>query len=127
MTHAEQNCQKLKSGRICFSPESVIWIKQEQIYRSLVEYKHGRIKNRGNLKRAACVQGIMKPFQISLAQLQIHLEVCEEQNDYFRKHGARYRKKHLLARAGKAKEEGREEAAVKILADRSFFGCRPDG
>jgi len=71
MTHAERNCRKLKSGRICFSPESVIWIKREQIYR--------------------------------------------------------YRKKHLLARAGTAKEEGREEAAVKILAiikreqDRSFW------
>ena len=116
MIHAERNCRKLKSGRICFSPESVIWIKREQIYRSLVEYKHGRTKNRGNLKRAARVQGIKKPFQISLAQLRIHLEVCEERNDYFRQHGARYRKKHLLDRAGKAREEGREEAAVKILA-----------
>ena len=127
MIHAERNCQKLKSGRICFSPESVIWIKREQIYRSLVEYKHGRTKNRGNLKRAARVQGIKKPFQISLAQLRIHLEVCEERNDYFRQHGARYRKKHLLDRAGKAREEGREEAAVKILAiikreqDQSFW------
>ena len=127
MVHAEHKCRKLKSGRICFSPESVIWIKREQIYRSLMEYKHGRTKNRGNLKRAARVQGIKKPFQISLAQLRIHLEVCEERNDYFRKHGARYRKKHLLARAGKANEEGREEAAVKILAiikreqDRSFW------
>jgi len=112
----------LKSGRICFSPESVIWIKREQIYHSLAKKK-----NRGNLKRAARVQGIKKPFQISLAQLRIHQEVCEERNDYFRQHGARYRKKHLLARAGKAKEEGREEAAVKILAiikreqDRSFW------
>ena len=127
MIHAERNCRKLKSGRICFSPESVIWIKREQIYRSLVEYKHGRTKNRGNLKRAARVQGIKKLFQISLAQLRIHLEVCEERNDYFRQHGARYRKKHLLDRAGKAREEGREEAAVKILAiikreqDQSFW------
>jgi hypothetical protein len=127
MIHAERNCRKLKSGRICFSPESVIWIKREQIYRSLVDYKHGRTKNRGNLKRAARVQGIKKPFQISLTQLRIHLEVCEERNDYFRQHGARYRKKHLLDRAGKAREEGREEAAVKILAiikreqDQSFW------
>ena len=126
MTHAEQIYRKLKSGRICFSPKSVRWIKQEQIYRSLVEYKQGRIKNRGNLKRAARVQGIKKPFQISRAQLRINLEVCEERNDYFCKHGARFRKKHLLTRAGKAKEEGREEAAATILAiikreqDRSF-------
>ncbi len=50
MTHAERKCRRLKLGRICFSPESVLWIKREQIYRSLVEYKLGRNKNRGNLK-----------------------------------------------------------------------------
>ena len=63
MTHAERNCRKLKSGRICFSPESVIWIKREQIYRSLVEYKHGRTKNSGNLKMAAWVQGTRSHFK----------------------------------------------------------------
>jgi hypothetical protein len=89
MTHAERIFRKLKSGRICFSSESVIWIKQEQIYRSLVEYKQFRIKNRGNLKRAAQLQGIKKPFQISLTQLRINLEVCKERNDYFCKHGAK--------------------------------------
>jgi hypothetical protein len=41
MTHAEHKCRRLKSGRICFSPESVLWIKREQIYCSLVEYKLG--------------------------------------------------------------------------------------
>jgi len=49
MIHAERNCRKLKSGRICFSPEPVIWIKQEQIYRSLVEYKHQNPKTPTNL------------------------------------------------------------------------------
>jgi hypothetical protein len=29
MTHAKRNCQRLKSGRICFSLEAVIWIKRE--------------------------------------------------------------------------------------------------
>ena len=127
MTHAERICRKLKSGRICFSPESVIWIKREQIYCSLVEYKQGRNKNRGNLKQAARAQKIKNPFQISLAQLKVNLEVCEERNDYFRMHGARYRKKHLLTRAGIARDEGREKAAAQILAiikreqDRSFW------
>ncbi len=50
MTHTKRHYQKLKSGRMCFSPESVIWIKRKQIYRLLVEYKLGRHKNRGNLK-----------------------------------------------------------------------------
>jgi hypothetical protein len=31
MKHAKKKCRRLKSGRISFSPESVIWIKREQI------------------------------------------------------------------------------------------------
>jgi hypothetical protein len=62
MTHAERKCRQLKSGRICFSLEFVLWIKRKQIYRSLMEYKLGRNKNRGNLKRAAHIQKIEKPL-----------------------------------------------------------------
>ncbi len=64
-----------------------------------------------------------------MAQLKIHLEVCEEWNNYFWKNGARYCKKHLLKQAGLAKEEGREEAAKQILDiikckhDQSFWHC----
>ncbi len=50
MTHAKRHCQNLKSGRICFSPELVIWIKHKQIYCLLVKYKLGCHRNRGNLK-----------------------------------------------------------------------------
>ena len=53
MIQAKQHCRRLKSGRICFLLESVIWVKRKQIYCSLVEYKLGRSKNRGNLKQAA--------------------------------------------------------------------------
>ena len=88
MTHAECISQKLKSGRIFFSPESVIWIKRKNVYCSLVEYKLSQDKNQGNLKRAAHIQKIKNPFQISMAQLNIHLEVCEERNNYFWKNGA---------------------------------------
>ncbi len=83
MTHAERKCRWLKSGRICFSLESILWIKREQIYRSLIEYKLGQNKNRGNLKQATHIQKIKHPFQISLAQLKIHLEVCKKRIDYF--------------------------------------------
>jgi hypothetical protein len=41
MKHAAKKCRKLKNGRICFSPESVIWIKREQIYTLLIQYKLG--------------------------------------------------------------------------------------
>ena len=46
---------------------------------------------------------------------------------YFRKNGAWYRKKHLLKRVEVAREDGRDEAANKILAiikreqERSFW------
>ena len=127
MKHAEKKCRRLKSGRISFSPESVIWIKREQIYKSLLEYQFGRNKNRGNLKRAARKQGIKSPFQISVAELRARLEVCGERNNYFREHGHRYRKQHLLKRVEVAKQEGRDKAAIKILAiiqrehDKSFW------
>ncbi len=101
MKHVVKNYRRLKSGHICFSPELVIWIKREQIYNLLVEYHLGRNKNKGNLKRAARRQGIKKPFQITLAELKMWLEVCEKRNNYFRKHGARYHKKHLLQRGSK--------------------------
>jgi hypothetical protein len=84
----------------------VIWIKREQIYNLLVEYQPGRYKNRRNLKRATKRRGIKKPFQTSLAELKMRLEVCKEQNNYFRKHGARYRKKHLLQQPETAREDG---------------------
>ena len=116
MKHAAKKCRRLKSGQICFSPESVIWIKREQIYKSLMAYHLGRNKNRGNLKRAARKQGIQKPFEISMAELKTRLEICSERNNYFRENGPRYRKKHLLKRAELAREEGRDEAAKKILA-----------
>jgi hypothetical protein len=87
MRHAKKKCRRLKSGCISFSPESVIWIKKEQIYKSLVEYQLGRNKNRGNLKRAARKQGIKEPFQITMAKLKTRMDVCVERNNYFREHG----------------------------------------
>jgi len=116
MKHAKKKCRRLKSGRISFSPESVVWIKREQIYKSLLEYQLGWNKNRGSLKRAARKQGIKEPFQITMAELKTRLEVYGEHNNYFREHGPRYRKKHLLKRVKIARQEGWDEAATKILA-----------
>jgi hypothetical protein len=96
MKHSEKKCRRLKSGCISFLPESVIWIKREQIYKSLMEYQRGWNKNRGNLKRAARKQGIMEPFQITMAELKTRMDVCVERNNYFREHGPRFRKQHLL-------------------------------
>ncbi len=106
MKHVAKKSRKLKSGRICFSPESVIWIKKEQIYNLLVEYSLGHNKNRENLKRAVRKQGIKNPFQISMAELKTRLEVCAERNNYFRKNRHRYQKKFLLQRSEIAREDG---------------------
>ncbi len=92
-----------------------------------MEYNLGRNKNRGNLKRAARRQGITNPFQILIAEQKTRLEVCKEQNNYFRKNGPRYCKKFLCQRAELAREDEQEEVAAKIMAiikreqDRSFW------
>ncbi|KAL7519284.1 hypothetical protein ACHAWF_000220, partial [Thalassiosira exigua] len=52
MKNAERKCRKLKNGHVPFSPESSIWIRRCQVYRSLLRFKAGKIRNRGNLKRA---------------------------------------------------------------------------
>ena len=53
MVHAEKKCRRLKSGLIQFSPDSAIWIRRCQVYRSLLRYHAKDIRNRGNLKCAA--------------------------------------------------------------------------
>jgi hypothetical protein len=53
MRYAEKNCRKIKSGHIPFSPESSLWIRWTQVYRSLLKFHAGRIQNQGNLKRSA--------------------------------------------------------------------------
>jgi hypothetical protein len=45
LRHAEKICQNVKSCRIPFSPKDSIWIRQVQVYYSLLQYHKGRIKN----------------------------------------------------------------------------------
>jgi hypothetical protein len=69
MRHAEKICRKLKCCRIPFSPEAALWIRQVQIYYSLLKYHKGKLKNRGNLKRAARRCNIPNPFQLSIQEI----------------------------------------------------------
>ena len=79
------------------------------------------------MKRAARRNGIRHPFQISTEELKICLKMCDERNNYFRKNGSRYRKKHLLQRVEVARREEPHEAAKMILTiikqeqDRDFW------
>jgi hypothetical protein len=53
MMSAEKKYPKIKSGQILFSPEAAVWIQRCQIYRSILQYHDGKLRNRGNLTRTA--------------------------------------------------------------------------
>ena len=50
MAHAEKKCRNIKSVQIPFSPESTLWIKRRQTYRTLMGYHARKKMNKGNLK-----------------------------------------------------------------------------
>jgi hypothetical protein len=64
MMNLEQKCKCIKSGHIPFSPESVLWIQHAQVFRSLLRYHHGLIRNIGNLKRMARRCGILRCLSV---------------------------------------------------------------
>jgi hypothetical protein len=115
MRYAEKKCRKIKSGRIAFSPKAALWICRLQVYRSILKYHAGRIRNRGNLKRAARWCDISNPLSILIREVYLCIKTCASQCDYFWQNGKYYRRKHLYNRLDAAKEREDEEAARKIL------------
>jgi hypothetical protein len=115
MKHCEKGCRKIKSGRIPFSPEASVWIRRKQVYESLLRYRDGKIRNRSNLRRTAQRCGIKRPLKLTRAEIKERLKVCEEQCDYIRKHGHRYRKRHLKNCLSAARAKGDKVAEQKIL------------
>ena len=105
MHAAEKKCRRIKSGRIPFSPEASKWIRRAQVYRSLLRLHAGKIRNRGNLKRAARRCGVEHPMNMSLTEIRSRLKVCKDKCNYFKKHGHRHRRRHLKSRLEKAKEK----------------------
>jgi len=116
MLNAEKKCRKIKSGRIPFSPESAVWIRRCQVYRSIIRFHEGKIRNRGNLKRTAHRCGIREPLQLPLEEVYARLQVCREQCEYFQTQGHKYRRKHLQNRLRHARDEEDDEAEKAILA-----------
>ena len=127
MVHSEKKCRRIKSGKIQFSPESAVWIRRRQVYRSILRYHGGKIRNRGNLKRAARKCGIKNALQLSLREVRKRLQISRQKCDYYKKHGHRYRRQHLNRRLEAAKVRCDEDAETKILAiiqrekDRSYW------
>lgn len=115
MRHAEKKCRRIKSGHIPFSPEAANWIRQLQVYRSLLWVLTGGRGNRGNLCRAAYQVGIMHPFALSVTEVEARMKVCQEHCSFFLTHGQHFRTKHLRDRVAKAREAGNVEAANEIV------------
>ncbi|KAL7552982.1 LOW QUALITY PROTEIN: hypothetical protein ACHAWF_016219, partial [Thalassiosira exigua] len=112
MKNAKHKCRKIKNGRIPFSPESSVWIRRCQVYRSLIKFKAGNIRNRGNLKRRCKIRG---GLGLSVEELRRRLDFCKRKCEYFRKHGKRYRQRHLQKCLKRSQERQDEEGERKIL------------
>ena len=116
MRHAEKICRKIKSCQIPFSPEASIWIRQVQVYYLLLQYHKGRVKNQGNLKRAARRCNIPNPLSLSVTEIYGQLNECKKECLFFQEHGKQFQRKHLNNRLRIAQEEEDEEAFQKISA-----------
>ena len=99
-----------------FLPETALWIRRVQVYYSLLRYHKGRVKNRGNLKRAARRCNIPHPLSLTIAEIYDRLKECKRECTFFQEHGKRFRRKHLNARLRLAQEKEDEEAINKISA-----------
>ncbi len=90
MKHAKKKCRRIKSGCIPFSPEASLWIRQCQVYRSLLRWHARKIRNWGNLKRTAQRCRIDAPFSLTVEELKLRLNIFKQKCNYFQKHGKRH-------------------------------------
>ncbi len=116
MKHAEKKCRRLKSGRIPFSPEASLWIRQCQVYRFLLRWHNGKLRNYGNLRRTARRCQINAPFQLTVEDIKLRMVICKEKCNYFRKHGQRHRRQHLMNCLKAVQDRADETAERNILA-----------
>ncbi len=116
MKHAEKKCRRLKSGRNPFSPEALLWIRQCQVYRSLLRWHNGRLRNYGNLCRSTQRCQIAAQFQLTVEDIKLRMSICKEKCDYFRKHGQRHRQQHLKNCLEAAQDRADKTAERNILA-----------
>jgi hypothetical protein len=127
MLNAEQKCRRIKSGRIPFLPEAALWIHRTQVYRSLLRYHRGLIRNRGNLKCTARRCGILNCLTLLVEDILARLKVCIKQCNYYRIHGKQYQRKHLqkcLQMAWEMEDDRRKKEILAIIQwekDRSFW------
>ena len=116
MHHAERKCCRINYGSIPFSPDSLIWIRRFQVYRSILRYHAGKIRNQRNLKRSGRRCGICGTLQLSLKEVRDRLQVAHDKCECFRKNGHHYRRRHLSNRLLISQKRKYEESEKKILA-----------
>ena len=127
MKRAQNKCRRIKLGGILFLPEASICIQREQVYRSLLRYHSGKIRNRGNLKISARRCNIEQQLLLSIDEVKARLLFCKGNCNHFLGHGQQYHIKHLHNRLDAAKDRKYEEAEKKILdiirreKDRGFW------
>jgi hypothetical protein len=95
MRHTEKICCKIKLCCIPFSPKASIWIRQVQVYYSLLRYHKRRVNNWGNLKRATRRCNIPNPLSLTIAEIYGQLKECKKECIFFQEHRKRYQQKHL--------------------------------
>jgi hypothetical protein len=111
MQQGEKICQKIKCCRIPLSPESALWIRRAQVYQLLIRFHKGKIKNRGNLKRAAKRCNILNPLGMSIQEIVLRLKECKKECLFYQEHGKQLERKHL---------ETRKKAAQDVADDKAF-------
>ncbi len=116
MRHAEKICRKIKCCRIPFLPEAATWIQRVQVYYAILRFHRGKIKNRGNLKRAARRCNIPNPLNLLTQDILARLEICKKEYAFYQEHGQQFRRKHLSTRLRHPKEQEDKEAFQKISA-----------
>ena len=116
MRRAEKKSRKIKCCRIPFFPEAAIWIRKIQVYYSILRYHKRKIKNRGNLKRAARQCNITNPLTMPIKEIVLRLKACKKECSFYREHGKQFRWKHLEERKWAAKENNNKEAFTSISA-----------
>jgi hypothetical protein len=115
MQHAKKICRKIKCCQIPFLPKASIWIRCIQVYYSLLHFHQGKIKDRGNLKRAARRCNIPDPLNLLIPDILARLEACKKECVFYQEHKQCFHRKHLYTWLRIAKEQEDEEAFQKII------------
>jgi hypothetical protein len=114
MRRAEKICRKIRCCRIPFSLEVAIWIRQVQVYYSLLRHHKGKINNRGNLKQVAQQCNMPDPLLLLIQEITNRLEACKKECIFYQEHGRQFRRKHLENQKKIAQEQEDEEVYNKI-------------